>query len=328
MKRAKFLVFVSLFLLSPSAVHASNSNIDNYKVPTLVIIDTAIDTSMSIFKDRIVQEVCIVEFDVCPNGKSLMEGPGAATLPIEMLSRKDLEHGTQMASLAIKVNPNIKIIFIRIAGIDSKTKLLKPRSHKTVNMALDWVIANQKNFNIQALTMLQAAYNVNFPKIPFYMTAPGTDYCPKFPETNEKINTLMAIGVPAFFPAGNNSDKSRISWPACIPSSVAIGAVFDYGDVASYSNNDLKLIDFYARGNNVVMGPKSKLSGTNGTSGAAVITAASWISVKSANPNLNFSQIYDSFLVNASPAKMIENGKLITVNRSIDLLKTISNLPK
>ena len=81
---------------------------------TIAIIDTALDTSLSLFKDRIAYEVCIVEFESCPNGKPIMEGPGSAVLPFEIISKYGLDHGTQMASLAVKENMTVKIVFIRI----------------------------------------------------------------------------------------------------------------------------------------------------------------------------------------------------------------------
>lgn len=317
MRRFFILSIIASILIPAGSAKANVTPQSGLQAPTLVIVDTALDTSMSIFKDKLVQEVCIVEFDVCPNGKAIMEGPGSATLPRDLLVRKDLEHGTQMASLALRTNPQIKLIFIRIAGVDSKTKLLKPRGNRTIEMVLDWIIANQSKYNIHAVAVTQSTYNVSSPKLPFYLSAPGTDYCPKYPNTEVKINQLIKIGVPTFFPTGNNRDQSRVGWPSCIASSIAVGAVYDYGDVADYSNNDVKLVDFYAQGNNQVLSPGNKLVGTNGTSGAAIIASTIWTTVKTKRPELDFNQTFKSIIETAKTARFLSNTKLVNSNKYI-----------
>lgn len=321
MNKKLIMALAATIIALPVSVNSAGAN--TTQAPTIAIIDTALDTSLSLFKDRIAYEVCVVEIDVCPNGKPIMEGPGAAVIPSDLMQKLKLEHGTQMASLAVKTNMTVKIVFIRIQSIDSRTKLAKPRGNKTVEMALDWIIANQSKFNIQAVSMSQSAYNVTRSTLPFYMSAAGTDYCPKYPATEQKINQLVSMGVPSFFPTGNNSDKSRVAWPACISSSIAIGAVFNYGDVADYSNDDQKLVDFYAQGNNQVLNPNNQVVGTNGTSGATVIAATSWATIKSAKPNLTYNEIYNLMLNTAKPAKILVGGKVTSINKNIDLVKAL-----
>ena len=43
---------------------------------TLVIADTALDSSMSEFSNNIVHELCILDWPTCPNGENFMEGKG------------------------------------------------------------------------------------------------------------------------------------------------------------------------------------------------------------------------------------------------------------
>lgn len=298
---------------------------------TIAIIDTALDTSLSLFKDRIAYEVCIVEFESCPNGKPIMEGPGSAVLPFEIISKYGLDHGTQMASLAVKENMTVKIVFIRIAGINPRLGVPKPRTDKTVNMALDWVIANQSKFNIQAVSMSQSAYNVSKPMLPFFMSAPETDYCPKFPETESRINKLVSLGVPSFFPAGNDRDYKRIAWPACIQSSMSIGASITYmgtntrqtyHEMASISNLDPRYIDFFAPGMAIsAMGPNNVIKNIVGTSASTVIAATNWVTIKSAKPELTYSQVYDLISRTSTPIKTFNqtySGKFIDVVKALN----------
>jgi hypothetical protein len=80
--------------------------------PTIAILDTAIDTSLPEFKDKIVQEVCILEWTTCPNGQSFMEGKGAASLPANLITLNGFDHGTFMASVFVATNPNVNIVIL------------------------------------------------------------------------------------------------------------------------------------------------------------------------------------------------------------------------
>ena len=114
MNKKLITALVAITLILPGAAHASLKN-NNLK-PSLAILDTAIDTSLPIFKDRIIQEVCVLERGPCPNGQKIQEGPGAATLPSNLITKNGFDHGTQMAYLAAVTNPEMNIVFVRIIG--------------------------------------------------------------------------------------------------------------------------------------------------------------------------------------------------------------------
>ena len=79
---------------------ATANSVEPTKPYTLAVLDTALDTSLPIFSGKIVHEVCILDWNSCPNGKSFMEGPGAASLPLNIISNNGFDHGTQMVSAA------------------------------------------------------------------------------------------------------------------------------------------------------------------------------------------------------------------------------------
>ena len=141
------------------------------QAPTLAILDTAIDTSLPIFKDKIAYEVCVLEWPACPNGQKFMEGTGSAVLPSNIISINGFDHGTQMASVAVRTNPNMKIIFIRIIG-NSPAGTRLSTGEGGVSLALKWVQENQSKFNIQAVAMSQGTH----------VLLNSTDYCPKEPK--------------------------------------------------------------------------------------------------------------------------------------------------
>ena len=127
-------------------------------VPTLAILDTAIDNTIPEIKGKLIYEVCILEWTTCPNGKFFMEGPNSASLPLNAITRSGFDHGTQMTSAAIQSNPNMNIVFVRIVGQNVNYDRQIATS-ATISMALDWVIQNKEKFNIQAVSMSQGHHN-------------------------------------------------------------------------------------------------------------------------------------------------------------------------
>ena len=303
------LVTITLAIPTISANAASLQN-KNVAQPTIAILDTALDTSLPIFKDKILFEACVTQWSSCPNGLSEMEGTNSSTLKPEWISKNGFDHGTQIASIAVATNPNVKIVFVRIIGANVNG-LRQATGEATVYNALDWVIRNKDRFNIQAVSMSQghsAGRN------------PDPNYCPSTPITEGKINQLMTAGVPVFFPTGNARNYSKIDWPACIPSSVAIGATMPAETIAIYSNHDPLLTDFFALGQVKATNPGGKVVNVGGTSAATVIAATQWATIKASKPHLTYSQIYDLISKTSKPTynSKITGGKLINLEAALN----------
>lgn len=158
------------------------------QAPTVAILDTALDTSLPIFKDKIVYEVCVLEWASCPNGQKFMEGTGSAVLPFNIISTNGFDHGTQMASVAVATNPNIKIVFVRIIG-NNTSGSRQATGEAGVALALKWVLDNKTRFNIQSVAMSQANHAV---------LTNLTDYCPATPILRGVISSLVSSGTPVF----------------------------------------------------------------------------------------------------------------------------------
>lgn len=303
-------IIVAVLTLSLAIPASANAKLKNTtSVPTLAILDTAIDTSLPIFKDRIIQEVCVLERGPCPNGTNLQEGPGAASMSESTITKSGFEHGTQMAYLAANANPNMKIVFVRIIG-NNPSGSRQVATEATVYNALQWVIDNKDKYNIQAVSMSQSARNF----------VSGSDYCPRTPTTQLKIQTLLASNIPFFAPAGNDYDYSRVNWPACLPESIAVGATMPTKAVAVYSNYDLNLIDFFALGTTQAFGPGNIKVPIAGTSASIQIAASQWLAVKSAKPSLTQLDIYNLIARTSTVTSnsKIKNGRLINVEGAIN----------
>jgi hypothetical protein len=211
---------------------------------SIVIIDTAVDSTLPQLSGKLIQEVCIVTSGVCPNGKTFQEGPGAATLPKTQIYANGFEHGTIMSLIANQVNSDVNIIFIRIAGINPKTGAMYTFSTTELTRALDWVILNKSKYNIVSVSSSIGTHVLNA----------GTNYCP-IKSTHSSlianINTLTSLEVPTMFASGNNGDIARVDFPACIPAAVAVSGsdynVDDKNFIGIWSNGGPDA-DFYALG--------------------------------------------------------------------------------
>ena len=251
--------------------------------PTIAILDTAIDTSLPEFKDKVVQEVCILDWTTCPNGLSYMEGPGAATMPSNLINLNGFDHGTQIASIFLKNNPNAKIVFIKIIG-NTPTGARQVALESTVFNALNWVKKNASKYNIKAVSMSQGHHNLG---------AAGTDYCPNTPITKQSVIDLASMQIPVFFPSGNGRDYTRIDWPACIDESVSVGYVDQQGEMSISSNNDTSKLDFFDYGFWQATSPGGIVKNVSGSSAAVAASAAKYMQLQQAKPNLNMNQLID-----------------------------------
>jgi hypothetical protein len=150
---------------------------------------------------------------------------------------------------------------------------------------LEWVITNRVKFNIGAVAMAQGRPGLNNTR----------DYCPKVTSVDKKIIELKRFDIPFVVPAGNEGDKSRINWPACIPSALAIGASTTDDQIASYSNIDRTLVDFYAPGKANSILPGGKSTPSTGTSVSTIIAATNWVSMANRYPTKSYPELYQLF---------------------------------
>lgn len=277
--------------------------------PSIAILDTGIDTSLPIFKDRIVYEVCILEWSTCPNGRSFMSGTGSAVLSKKVMYKFSFSHGTAMASVVAQTDPNVKIVFVRIIGSNALGNR-QFTSDQTVINALNWVVENKERFNIKSVAMSQGHHNL----------LPYSDYCPLSINTNNLIERLSSMGVGVFFPAGNSYDYNRIDWPACVDKSISVGAIDKTGYVAPYSNFDFNKLDLYEIGDMNVVMPGGILSRQFGTSIANQVAATKWAVLSSSKPNLTTDQLLDLIKRTSVPVKSYDNkvGTLFSLESALN----------
>jgi hypothetical protein len=305
----KLITAISILSLTLSTTFIAVEAKANQVPSTIAILDTALDTSLPIFKDKIAYEVCVLELASCPNGQNFMEGPGSTVLPFDIISKNGFDHGTQMASVAVATNPNIKIVFVRIIG-NNPSGSRQATGETGVSLALKWVLDNKSRFNIQSVAMSQANHAI---------LTTLTDYCPATPMLRGVISSLVSSGTPVFFAAGNMRDLSRLSWPACINDSISIGMADQYEQIDNFSNFDKDRLDFYALGNMKVAVPGGSVKNAAGSSISTQVAAATWAGIKSSNPSLTYQQVLDMLNNGSKPIRGARGqyGKLISSAPSV-----------
>lgn len=257
------------------------SNAEAQPEKSIVIIDTGIDTSIPQLSNSVIQEVCLALV-----GCKTTEGPGSAFMP----AKSGFEHGTIMSLVANQVNPSAKIIFIRIWQASRNGSLSTMSETEFTNVmtkALDWVVANKEKYNIVSVSASLGG-NKNYKS--------GADYCPIKPTHSgmiSNIDKLMTMGVPTIFASGNNLDRSRINFPACIGQSVAVSGT-DKDNVILIEANTAPQVDFFVLGvyNTVVKNAR-------GTSASAAAFSAYWAK----NYRGSFQSTYDYMKSISKPTK-------------------------
>ncbi len=274
--RVKGTIALMLAILFAVPQNISFAQLQN---ESLVVIDTALNSDQADIASNIKHEVCILDWSACPNGQSFMEGKGSAYLSPRFMSSNGFNHGSQMVSAALKTNPNLQIIFIRIVGSSNSGARLNT-SPLVVARALKWVSENKERFQIGAVAMSQGHHNLSV----------LTKYCPVENSVEYMVDTLLQKGVPVFVPAGNSRDYERLDWPACIPSTISIGALDSNRQIASYGNIDPKLLDFFENGDLKITDFDGQLRNATGTSVSVQVAAAKWMKILELNPELTYDQ--------------------------------------
>jgi hypothetical protein len=182
----------------------------------LVIVDAYFDSS------KISGEV--VNVCIAKTGCELTPSPIAGT-------SSAFNHGTAMAELARKANPDVKIYLVRAAS--------SVRNARTGAVTMQ--VVNGNDF-LNALKFVQAnkeevgavsfSYSMNG-----NMTSPGecrlstsgsVNVSLVDPQIRSAVSDLKASGIPVFASAGNDTNKS-VSYPGCIANTMAVAHADETG---------------------------------------------------------------------------------------------------
>ena len=279
----KILLAIALLVGLATPVHADQPQ-------SIAVIDSGVVTSQF---PNIITEVCILEYSMCPNGKAQMEGVGAAN--IAPSTNATLTHGTEMLSIISKVNPNAKLIPIRIVGVTPEGYPYL-YSNDAVKLALDWVVANRAKYNITVVNVSQGRIFAG---------------CQVPNGTAQDVATLKANNVAVIGATGNDSNRTAMHSIACLPDVVSVGATDnpDPGSsgktydpkakpyIARYSNGNAQT-SFYLNARWVVLQPNGLTKFMVGTSNATAAMSGWW----SLNRKATWQDTYNYMVSTSTPA--------------------------
>ena len=185
-------------------------------------------------------------------------------------------HGTAMAEVALKQNPNLKLVLVRAASAtkNSRTGVV---SISTLNgndllKSLSYAVSRS---DVGAVSF---SYNLSGNKTCSLSTTGGVNVRVVEPQIQSTISSLKTKGVPVFSSTGNKAGAA-VNYPACIQdvNSVGVGDLNKRGTISSVYTFDANT-DYFATGS--VSNYKSNVFGLipNTTSAGNVAVAAKYLS--------------------------------------------------
>jgi hypothetical protein len=251
--------------------------------PTVAIIDVGFNSTL--FSNNVAYEVCIVSVATCPNGTKFQEGVGAATVPVNSLAA--FAHGTTMLSILTTVNPDVKVVLIRILGLQPNGRA-GAYTIDDITTALRWVVNNASRLNIKAVSLSQGKVN-----------AP----CRATPELIGAVSSLKQQEVAVIASTGNEKNRTNIAVPACIDDVISVGATDNPAlrggeawdknatpTIALYSNGNAST-DFYTNGRFFHTAMNGSRQFAVGTSNATAAFAGWWMKNLKSTINETYSSI-------------------------------------
>lgn len=279
MKKIVALIAVLFSVVVPVQSQAADQKV-------IAVIDTAINSDKV---QSVIHEVCFTDaLDmVCPNGQFFMEGKGAAVSKTWPTSINNATyHGHNMTQVALSVDPDVKIVFVRVANITALGN--SGVTAKTLSLGLEWVSKNAEKYSIDAVSISQSSSSKN-----------NIDACSGTGELKDDglraINAVSLLGlsnVPVFAGTGNNSNAKTIvpvGFPACINQAIGVGAVRpNLAEFAPYTNRGIGL-DVVSLGNWDIKNYKGTSVTITGTSVSTAIAASSYVKNKESKTFVDFS---------------------------------------
>ncbi len=255
----------------------------------VAVIDSGVDGTHPALVGKVIHEACFSN-NGCPNGQTTMIGAGAA----KPCSWGDgCEHGTHVAGVVAAngqyrgVAPDASLVAIQVfspsSGATCGGAATCPRARTSdVLAALNHVnqlaVDNTVGMPIVAVNLSLASD----------VTSTGCDDS----ILAAAVNTLWSHNVATVVAAGNSGKQGELSIPACISSTVSVGAV-DGNDAYWSVSNVSPALDFFAPGVNVTSSwPGGTWRAASGTSTASPHVAGAWAVAAQALGN-NPKTIYD-----------------------------------
>ena len=272
----------------------------------IAVIDSGIDTDHGDFSGRIVAQQCFCagiagSVGCCPNGLDTQSGAGAA--------EDNHGHGTNVSGIILGSGgvaprgalPQASLVSVKV--LDATNSFC---CASDVIAAIDWVRVNHPDVDAVNLSLgTGTLFTGNCDASPAFNVAMST-----------AVNALRAVGATVTASSGNQGSNSQSSSPACIASTIGVGATWDSNvgtptvlgctetataakQITCFSNLNAT-VDVIGAGAFVTStGNNGGTSTFAGTSQASPMVAACAAALKQARPGLTMDQI--EALLEAAP---------------------------
>ena len=282
---------------------------------TVAVLDTGVDGNHPDLAGRVIDEHCFCEPACCPGGVAEASGPGSA--------QDDHGHGTRMAGVlasrgaigALGLAPDVRLIAVKV--MDSNNRF---SASAQVISGLQWILENHPETRVVNLSL---ATDERFAGSCDNATA----YTIAFAQV---IAALRANGTIVVTASGNAGDTARMSAPACVAGSTAVGATYvrDFGsktwppvctdnttdtDVVACFSNSSGALDLLAPGVHVVMPTLGGGTQTGtGTSPPTAIVSSAAALLLSIDPALSPQAVENVLKDNGIPVLDARTGQTFT----------------
>jgi subtilisin family serine protease len=207
------------------------------------VIDTGIQASHPAFGGRVVAQKCYCSSGCCPNG--LAEDEVAA-------DTHPSTHGTHVSGIIgangtyVGVAPGSDIVAVKVC---TTTCALSD-----IVAGIDFCVDHKEDYNIKVISgsIGDGGNYVNQSACPTYFDA--------------GIDAAYSAGIASVFASGNNGYASGVSYPACSPNAISVGATDKSDVLASFSNRGSLL---------EVLAPGVSITSTKFTSSYGALTGTS-----------------------------------------------------
>src|SRR5574342_185018 len=209
------------------------------------VIDTGIQASHPAFGSRVIAQKCYCSSGCCPNG--LAEDTVAT-------DTHPSSHGTHVSGIIgangtyVGVAPGANIVAVKVCASSCALS--------DIIAGIDFCVTHKDDYNIKVISG---------------SIGDGGNYvnqsaCPTFFDSG--IDAAYSAGIASVFASGNNGYPSGVSYPACSPNAIAVGATDKSDVLASFSNRGV-LLDVLAPGVGIMSTKSPSTYGTlTGTSQA------------------------------------------------------------
>lgn len=315
---------------------------------SVAVLDSGVQRDHPFLAGKVVREACFSTTSVadasqtlCPDGSESQIGTGAATPCAEC------GHGTHIAGIAAGngadfsgVARGASLIAVQVfsrftgeeqCGVGVSSCLMSWTSD--VLLGLEHVYSLRAQLNIAAVNLSLGSG--------LYLT-----YCDADP-VKPVVDSLRAAGIATVVASGNEGYAGALSNPACISSTVSVGATYDVAglsnqtdgwdggassvdEVASFSNS-ATMLDLLAPGALITSSvPGGAFATYMGTSMAAPHVAGCWAVLRQAKPAAGVTEIEQAIMNSGVPVTDWRNGLIkprLDCKAALDRLNGIVSPP-